>query len=1047
MYIADLHIHSRFSRATSRDCDLPHLDWWARRKGIGLLGTGDFTHPAWRAELKEQLVSAGEGVYMLKEEYRLPAGISGEAPRFVVTGEISSIYKRDGKTRKVHNLILLPSLEAADALSAKLEAVGNIHSDGRPILGMDSRDLMELTLTTCPDAEFIPAHIWTPHFSMFGAFSGFHTIESCFDDMTPHIHAVETGLSSDPPMNWRVSALDGLTLVSHSDAHSPAKLGREANLLNTDRTYPALVHAVRTGDGFLGTIEFFPEEGKYHLDGHRNCGVCLTPQETAEQNGICPVCGRKLTIGVEHRVEELADRPAGFCPENAKPFESLAPLPEVIAASTGGPSSGKRMDAQYERLLHELGSEFYILRQASIEEIARAAGPCVAEGIRRLRTGQVERRPGFDGEYGTISLLTPAEIEQFGGQMSFFSAPAKKAAKPQAKRNRPLTVLQADPAAPSTEMLNPQQRAAVEAREPVVAVVAGPGTGKTKTLVSRIAYLIKEHGVKPDEITAVTFTNQAAAEMRQRLEKRLGGKRAVGRMTIGTFHAICLRLLGGARLISRGEALTIASDALQEQQSRQRASSFLQAVSRVKNGASFDAAGLDEALYTAYCAQLKKRGLLDFDDLLSEGLKLDTVGRKSFHHLLVDEFQDINEVQYKLICAWHQNGKSLFVIGDPDQSIYGFRGATGDCFSRLQSDFSDIREIRLVENYRSAPEVLQAAIPLINRNPGDPRTLSPNRPSGTAVRLIYTADDFAEGVFIAKEIGRMTGGVDMLEAQNVDNGRSIRAFSDIAVLCRTHRQLELIESCLKHDDIPCIVSGRDDFLDADEVRGVLAFFHSMQEVRDTAALETAMRLLWNCPADLIRRASDACQKLSRFDPELLRETVRGFGHLELWLAYAEKWLPLLDEKPYKLIARWAEEYGKTPAVDRLYHTAVFHKSFAELWNTLVLGEEADVSRAAGKRWESGAVKLMTLHGAKGLEFPAVFVAGVKAGTLPLEIQGRPADVEEERRLLYVGMTRAREELLLTAGEELSPFLRGLPSCIKEERLKRRERPAEQTSLF
>lgn len=1047
MYIADLHIHSRFSRATSKDCDAPHLEWWARRKGIGLLGTGDFTHPAWRAELKEQLVSAGEGVYMLKEEYRLPAGISGEPPRFVVTGEISSIYKRDGKTRKVHNLILLPSLEAADALSAKLEAVGNIHSDGRPILGMDSRDLMELTLDACPDAEFIPAHIWTPHFSMFGAFSGFHTIESCFDDMTPHIHAVETGLSSDPPMNWRVSALDGLTLVSHSDAHSPAKLGREANLLNTDRTYPALVHAIRTGDGLLGTIEFFPEEGKYHLDGHRNCGVCLTPQETAGQNGICPVCGRKLTIGVEHRVEELADRPAGFCPENAKPFESLAPLPEVIAASTGGPSSGKRMDAQYERLLHELGSEFYILRQAPIEEIAHAAGPCVAEGIRRLRTGQVERRPGFDGEYGTISLLTPAEIEQFGGQMSFFSAPAKKVAKPQAKHKRPLTVLQADPAAPSTEMLNPQQRAAVEAREPVVAVVAGPGTGKTKTLVSRIAYLIKERGVKPDEITAVTFTNQAAAEMRQRLEKRLGGKRAVGRMTIGTFHAICLRLLGGARLISRGEALTIASDVLQEEQSRQRASSFLQAVSRVKNGASFETAGLDEALYTAYCAQIKKRGLLDFDDLLSEGLKLDTIGRKGFHYLLVDEFQDINAVQYDLVHAWHRGGKSLFVIGDPDQSIYGFRGATGDCFRRLQEDFPETREIRLVENYRSAPEILRAAIPVINQNPGDPRTLSPNRPSGTAVRLIYTADDFAEGVFIAKEIGRMTGGIDMLEAQNADHGRDIRAFSDIAVLCRTHRQLELIESCLRHDDIPCVVVGREDFLDADEVRGVLAFFRSLQEVQDTAALETALRLLWNCPADLIRRASDACGRLTCFDPEALWECVRGFGHLELWLKRAEEWLPLLGEKPYKLIERWEKAYGTTSALERLRNTAVFHRSFSELRNALVLGEEADVSRAAGKGWESGAVQLMTLHGSKGLEFPAVFVAGINTGTLPLESQGRPADVEEERRLFYVGMTRAREELLLTAGPESSPFLHDLPDCVQIERIKRRECLAEQLRLF
>ena len=249
MYIADLHIHSRFSRATSKDGDLPHLDWWARRKGIRMVGTGDFTHPAWRAELREQLVPAGEGVYTLRQDLRLPDVAPGEAPRFVITGEISCIYKRHGRTRKVHNLILLPSLEAADELSARLEAIGNIHSDGRPILGLDSRDLLELTLDTCPDAEFIPAHIWTPHFALFGAFSGFDTMEECFGDLTGHIHAVETGLSSDPPMNWRVSALDGLTLVSHSDAHSPSKLGREADLLDTGLTYPELVRAIRTGEG------------------------------------------------------------------------------------------------------------------------------------------------------------------------------------------------------------------------------------------------------------------------------------------------------------------------------------------------------------------------------------------------------------------------------------------------------------------------------------------------------------------------------------------------------------------------------------------------------------------------------------------------------------------------------------------------------------------------------------------------------------------------------------------------------------------------------
>ena len=314
MYIADLHIHSHFSRATSKDCDAPHLDWWARRKGIELMGTGDFTHPAWRAQLHEQLVPVGEGVYALREALRLGGCAPGPAPRFVISGEISCIYKRDGKTRKVHNLILLPSLEAADELAARLAAIGNIHSDGRPILGLDSRDLLDITLTACPEAEFIPAHIWTPHFSMFGAFSGFATIEACFGDLAPHIHAVETGLSSDPPMNWRVSALDGRTLVSNSDAHSPAKLGREANMLETALSYPALTHALRTGEGFLGTVEFFPEEGKYHLDGHRSCQICLAPSETLRLGGLCPVCGKKLTIGVEHRVEALADRPAGFRP-------------------------------------------------------------------------------------------------------------------------------------------------------------------------------------------------------------------------------------------------------------------------------------------------------------------------------------------------------------------------------------------------------------------------------------------------------------------------------------------------------------------------------------------------------------------------------------------------------------------------------------------------------------------------------------------------------------------------------------------------------------
>ena len=307
MYIADLHIHSRYSRATSKDLTPEQLDYWAGRKGIQILGTGDFTHPAWREELQEKLVPTEDGLYALKDDLRLSdrtlAG-SGKT-RFVISGEISSIYKKNGKVRKVHSVILLPSLESAELLSRKLETIGNIHSDGRPILGLDCRDLLEITLEICPEAIYIPAHIWTPHFSLFGAFSGFDTVEECYEDLTPHIHAMETGLSSDPPMNWRLSALDSYQLVSNSDAHSPSKLGREANLLNIEMSYGGLYGAIQRGDGLEGTIEFFPEEGKYHFDGHRKCHLCLSPVEAERYDGKCPVCGKKLTIGVSHRVEQL----------------------------------------------------------------------------------------------------------------------------------------------------------------------------------------------------------------------------------------------------------------------------------------------------------------------------------------------------------------------------------------------------------------------------------------------------------------------------------------------------------------------------------------------------------------------------------------------------------------------------------------------------------------------------------------------------------------------------------------------------------------------
>lgn len=414
MYIADLHIHSHYSRATSRDCTPESLDFWARRKGIDVLGTGDFTHPAWREELKEKLIEAEAGLYKLKEEFCKNQGqlLRTSAPRFVVSGEISTIYKKNGKVRKIHSVILLPGIEAAELVSMKLEAIGNLHSDGRPILGLDCKDLLEIVLESCPEAIFIPAHIWTPHFSLFGAFSGFDSIEECFEDLTPHIHALETGLSSDPPMNWRISALDRFQLISNSDAHSPSKLGREANLLDIDLSYKGLSDAIQKGEGLKGTIEFFPEEGKYHYDGHRKCNLCLSPAEARQYSGKCPVCGRKLTTGVFHRIEQLADRKEGFILPEGKTFESVVPLLEVIAASTGYTTASKRVQNQYETMVGTLGSEFDILRNLPVEDIRKVSGEWIAEGITRLRAKKVKCAPGYDGEYGTIQLFEPWEIKK-----------------------------------------------------------------------------------------------------------------------------------------------------------------------------------------------------------------------------------------------------------------------------------------------------------------------------------------------------------------------------------------------------------------------------------------------------------------------------------------------------------------------------------------------------------------------------------------------------------------------------------------------------------
>ena len=750
-------------------------------------------------------------------------------------------------------------------------------------------------------------------------------------------------------------------------------------------------------------------------------------------------------MGVLHRVDELADRrePGPL----SRPFESLMPLPELLANCMQTGASSKRVQGAYLEMLKRYGPEFTILRELPLEAAERDMGHGVAEALRRLRTGQVHKQAGYDGEYGVITVFEPHELELLEGQTSLLELAGFAA--PKAKK-QPVKARAAE--AESEEMvqklplrMNPEQEEAIRAEDEIIAVVAGPGTGKTRTLVERIADLVERRKVPPKEITAVTFTHQAAEEMRARLKERLGA--AAKSITIGTFHAIALNLLEKKPLFSREQALALMAELLEERGEKTSPAEMLRLLSQEKNG--MEVVGFPHGLREAYDERMHELGARDLDDLLTEALALDVSRKPCFRHLLVDEFQDINPLQHRLVEHWRQG--SLFVIGDPDQSIYGFRGADADCFDRLRERHPGLRLIRLKENYRSVPSVLESALSVIDRNPGPPRQLHANVTGGAAVRLMQADDAFAEGVFITKEIERMAGGVDMLEAHHQKEDRAVhRAFSEMAVLCRTHRQLEQIEYCLEHDSIPCVVSGRENFWEDGKVRGMLGFFRSLQEPENFAALNDALSLLWKIPAPLIKRAGETLRTAK--EPAALRERLASFEVLAPWLDAADElWPQLAKAKPRKLLERLRELCGleNSKPVSRLLNASVFQNRMEEFLERALLGAEGDLQRRGEGAVQSGAVRLMTLHACKGLEFPVVFLAGVNAGDLPLEREKSPTDVEEERRLFFVGMTRAREELIVSYGGQPSAFVDELPESIHPQPVRTRKPMVkmEQLSLF
>ncbi|MGC5018883.1 UvrD-helicase domain-containing protein [Micromonospora sp. DT47] len=1001
-FVADLHIHSKYSRACSRDLTLPNLGWWARRKGIGVLGTGDFTHPAWYDHLRETLHPAEPGLYRLSPEAerdiarRLPPRLASAAEtdpvRFMLSVEISTIYKRDDRTRKVHHLIYLPDLDAVARFNTALGRIGNLGSDGRPILGLDSRDLLEITLEASPDGYLVPAHIWTPWFSALGSKSGFDAIADCYADLAEHVFAVETGLSSDPEMNWRVGSLDRYQLVSNSDAHSPPALAREATVFDSGRDYFAIREALRTGDGLAGTIEFFPEEGKYHADGHRLCGVNWSPERTREAGGRCPECGKPLTVGVLSRVGELADRPEGHRPPHAREVTHLVPLAEILGEINKVGARSKKVEGKLNELITALGPELEILTATPLNEIGRVGGELLAEGIGRLRRGDVRRVPGYDGEYGVITLFDPAELGASGAptaQETLFDVPvpaqrtpAEQAAKAKAKRPaaaKPEPKRKSAPPPPIApapsphepfepmlagmeevgtgllDRLDAMQRVAASAPGGPLLIVAGPGTGKTRTLTHRIAYLCAELNVFPEQCLAITFTRRAAEELRHRLDGLLGP--VAEDVTVGTFHSLGLTILReNADAAGLPADFRIADDA--------------------DRSAARAEAGDDPARYTAL---LRKQDLVDLDELLTLPVallradkKLVRGYRERWRWIFVDEYQDVDAVQYELLRLLSPADGNLCAIGDPDQAIYSFRGADVGYFLRFSQDFTDARLVRLNRNYRSSAPILAAAVQaiapasLVRGRRLDPARLDPEAPLVGRYPAASVSD---EADFVVRTIDELVGGLShrSLDSGRIDGRATTLSFSDIAVLYRTDSQAAPIVDALARANIPVQKRSHDRLRDRP---GVMAIARELRHADGLGGgLPARVRLTGQVLAE--RFAAPTLDGSGAVRPEDVRTAV-------------------------DLLTPLARRCG-----DDL-----------ELFlSQLATGAEVD---ALDPRAE--AVTLLTLHAAKGLEFPVVFLVGAEDGLLPLRWPGSAPDddaVAEERRLFFVGLTRAQDRLYVS----------------------------------
>ena len=1026
-FIADLHIHSPFSRATSKDSTLAGLYRWALVKGINVIGTGDFTHPGWLAHLKENLKPAEPGLYRLANE-NLPPALEDAAPagipvRFMLSAEISSIYKKEGRVRKIHNILYVPDFASVERINARLAAVGNIESDGRPILGLDSRLLLEIMLEEAPEGFLVPAHIWTPWFSLFGSKSGFDRLEDCFGDLSDHIFALETGLSSDPDMNRLISALDRYTLISNSDCHSPAKLGREANLFETDLDYFSMRRALSDpARGFRGTVEFFPEEGKYHHDGHRKCNVSLDPVKTRQLEAICPECHRPVTVGVLHRVMELADRNEPRYAPEAPRVVSLIPLPEVLGEIMGRGPATKGVMSQYAKVIGAFGSEFTFYMHTPLEEI-KAYSTVLGEAVDRIRNLKVIRKAGFDGEFGIISVFEEGELDTLAGQTSMFGAPLKR--RKNEPRNRTLPVMNTKTSAQeqSIRTANPQQQQIIDSTADKIIVAAGPGTGKTFTLVERIGSLL-EKSTEPGKFIAITFTNRAAAEIKQRLLKKCDAK--AGAVFTGTCHSFCLEWLRKSKpglTVTGEDSRHLLLKKLFPDAGRKERAHISEEISRYFNSRA--TGGINNEFSESvkrYQDALEIENRIDLDDIIPSFVMMLWTDnafcncvQQQVKFLFVDEFQDINRSQYELVDILGKQA-TVCVIGDPDQAIYGFRGSDLRFFLDYERK-SGVAKYELSINYRSAPEILSAAGQMIAHNTlRSGIGLTPCNSISTKITLHEAPTPEAEAEFIVRRIEESIGGISSFSL-NTGRGGNLQetiGFRDIAVLYRTNRQAGHIHQALERRGIPMQVVGVEPFF----MRcGLKPLYYWIQIAAGSSETADYLNFLSDVPGfgkTLLDRLETSLPLSGDFFAAAQAIVKPGAATQHL-------------EKIRDLLDRFITDCAKSsipaalqPVLELLdvdideEHVKRFRDLAGAFGNDLAPLAHHLAARSKATEYDDNieAVSLLTLHAAKGLEFPVTFIAGLEDGLVPYT-PAAGCDIEEERRLFYVGITRAEQELVLT----------------------------------